>query len=52
VKLSAAVKPKLRSEKVKAMFSRTSAADFDPSDFSRRHIGPSPGDVSEMLSTV
>ncbi len=52
MKLSAAVKPKLRSEKVKAMFSRTSAADFDPSDFSRRHIGPSPGDVSEMLSTV
>src|SRR5437899_6233910 len=31
---------------------RTSAADFDPSDFSRRHIGPSPADMSEMLSTV
>src|SRR6266566_3011086 len=34
------------------MTHRTSAADFDPSDFSRRHIGPSPGDMSEMLSTV
>src|SRR5438128_10906737 len=33
------------------MFARTSA-DFDSSDFSRRHIGPSPEDVSEMLSTI
>ena len=34
------------------MFPRNSAADFDPSDFSRRHIGPSPREMSEMLSTV
>src|SRR5881392_3937532 len=34
------------------MFPRSSAADFDPSDFSRRHIGPSPREMSEMLSTV
>jgi glycine dehydrogenase len=34
------------------MFPRSSAADFDPSDFSRRHIGPSPRDMSEMLSTI
>src|SRR6266699_2679708 len=33
------------------MFARTSA-DFDSNDFSRRHIGPSPEDVSEMLSTI
>ncbi len=33
------------------MFARTSA-NFDSSDFSRRHIGPSPEDVSEMLSTI
>jgi glycine dehydrogenase len=38
-------------KKVKTMFARTSA-DFDPSDFSRRHIGPSPEDMSEMLSTI
>jgi glycine dehydrogenase len=25
---------------------------FDPTDFSRRHIGPSPDDVEEMLATV
>src|SRR2546427_8047725 len=34
------------------MFPTPSAADFDPADFSRRHIGPSPEDVSEMLSTI
>jgi glycine dehydrogenase len=39
-------------EEVKAMFPRSCVADFDPSDFSRRHIGPSPGEMSEMLSTV
>jgi glycine dehydrogenase len=33
------------------MFARTSA-DFDSSDFSCRHIGPSPEDMSEMLSTI
>src|SRR5262249_47842765 len=27
-------------------------AEFDPSDFSRRHIGPSPADMNEMLSTI
>jgi glycine dehydrogenase len=32
------------------MFTRT--ADFDPSDFSRRHIGPSPTDIREMLSVI
>jgi glycine dehydrogenase len=52
VKDTAAIKPKLRSEEVKAMFPRSCAADFDPSDFSRRHIGPSPGEMSQMLSTV
>ena len=52
MKDTAAVKPKLRSEEVKAMFPRSCAADFDPSDFSRRHIGPSPGEMSQMLSTV
>jgi glycine dehydrogenase len=31
------------------MFAKTSA---DPSDFSRRHIGPSPADMSEMLSII
>src|SRR5215467_5757015 len=31
---------------------RASSADFDPSDFSRRHIGPSPEDMSDMLSTI
>src|SRR6202023_1282565 len=25
---------------------------FDPTDFSRRHIGPSPDDVDKMLTTV
>ncbi|MBV8320014.1 MAG: aminomethyl-transferring glycine dehydrogenase, partial [Hyphomicrobiales bacterium] len=34
------------------MFAKDSAADFDPSDFSRRHIGPSPADMREMLSTI
>src|SRR5215813_7746375 len=34
------------------MSARASAADFNPGDFSRRHIGPSPEDVSEMLSTI
>src|ERR1700750_1899699 len=34
------------------MFPRSCTADFDPSDFSRRHIGPSPGEMSQMLSTV
>jgi len=34
------------------MFPKDSAADFDPSDFSRRHIGPSPADMRDMLSTV
>ncbi len=48
----AATAPKVRFEKVNPMPPRTSAADFDPSDFSRRHIGPSPADMSEMLSTV
>jgi len=28
------------------------SAEFDPSDFSRRHIGPSPADMNEMLSTI
>jgi glycine dehydrogenase len=39
-------------KKVKTMSARDSAADFDPSDFSRRHIGPSPADMAEMLSTI
>ncbi|TMK12285.1 MAG: aminomethyl-transferring glycine dehydrogenase, partial [Alphaproteobacteria bacterium] len=34
------------------MFASNSAADFNPSDFSRRHIGPSPADMVEMLSTI
>src|SRR5215475_8298011 len=34
------------------MSARASAADFNRGDFSRRHIGPSPEDVSEMLSTI
>src|SRR5262245_18613999 len=34
------------------MSARDSAADFDPGDFSRRHIGPSPADMGEMLSTI
>src|SRR6266702_7898330 len=34
------------------MFASNSAADFNPSDFSRRHIGPSPADMGEMLSTI
>src|SRR5262245_51953079 len=34
------------------MFAKDSAADFDPSDFSRRHIGPSPADMRDMLSTI
>src|SRR5262244_1023340 len=34
------------------MSARASTADFNPGDFSRRHIGPSPEDVSEMLSTI
>src|SRR5262245_54662406 len=32
------------------MFTRT--ADFDPRNFSRRHIGPSPTDIREMLSVI
>src|SRR5262245_41686689 len=32
------------------MFTRT--AEFDPSNFSRRHIGPSPPDIREMLSVI
>jgi glycine dehydrogenase len=34
------------------MFASNSAADFKPSDFSRRHIGPSPADMVEILSTI
>src|SRR5260370_8732646 len=34
------------------MSARASTADFNPSDFSRRHIGPSPADMVEMLSTI
>jgi len=34
------------------MMFATTSGDFDPNDFSRRHIGPSPEDVSEMLSTI
>ena len=34
------------------MPARASAADFNPGDFSRRHIGPSPADIGEMLSTI
>src|SRR5262245_57886411 len=34
------------------MSARASTPDFNPGDFSRRHIGPSPEDVSEMLSTI
>src|SRR5262249_20711405 len=34
------------------MFAKDSAADFDPRDFSRRHIGPSPADMRDMLSTI
>src|SRR5438034_3828184 len=30
----------------------SNSADFKPSDFSRRHIGPSPADMVEMLSTI
>jgi len=52
VKRSAAIEFKLRSEKVKTMSARASTADFDPSDFSRRHVGPSPADIRDMLSTV
>src|SRR5262245_59219188 len=34
------------------MSARASTADFDPRDFSRRHIGPSPADMAEMLATI
>ncbi|HEY3029262.1 MAG TPA: glycine dehydrogenase (aminomethyl-transferring), partial [Bradyrhizobium sp.] len=34
------------------MSARASAANFDPGDFSRRHIGPSPADMGEMLATI
>jgi glycine dehydrogenase len=34
------------------MFASNSAADFNPDDFSRRHIGPSPADIRDMLSTI
>src|SRR5262247_1864859 len=34
------------------MSARDSAADFDPGDFSRRHIGPSPAYMGDMLSTI
>src|SRR5215470_19063865 len=34
------------------MFARASIADFNPSDFSSRHIGPSPADIGDMLSTI
>src|SRR5262245_2017176 len=34
------------------MPARASAADFNPGDFSRRHIGPSPADMGEMLSAI
>jgi glycine cleavage system P protein (glycine dehydrogenase) len=34
------------------MFASNSVADFNPSNFSRRHIGPSPADMVEMLSTI
>src|SRR6516165_6123975 len=34
------------------MLPNTSAAEFDRSDFSPRHIGPAPADVNEMLSTI
>src|SRR6266404_9303565 len=33
------------------MFARNSVADFNPSNFSCRNIGPSPSDMVEMLST-
>jgi len=38
------------TQKATMMFTRT--ADFDPSDFSGRHIGPSPTDIREMLSVI
>jgi glycine dehydrogenase len=34
------------------MMFATTPGDFDPNDFSRRHIGPSPEDVREMLSII
>jgi glycine dehydrogenase len=34
------------------MMFATALGDFDPSDFSRRHIGPSSEDVREMLSII
>ena len=34
------------------MMLATTPRDFDPNDFSRRHIGPSPEDVREMLSII
>src|SRR5215468_4807592 len=34
------------------MMFATTPGDFDPNDFSRRHIGPSPEDVRKMLSII
>src|SRR5215467_2349228 len=34
------------------MMFATTPGDFDPNDFSRRHIGPSPEDAREMLSII
>src|SRR6516225_1320243 len=34
------------------MMLATTPRDFDPNDFSRRHIGPSPEDEREMLSII
>jgi len=34
------------------MFANNSTVDFDPSDFSRRHIGSSPEEMREMLATI
>src|SRR5262245_22992187 len=34
------------------MSARAPAADFNPGDFSRRHIGPSPAAMGEMLATI
>jgi glycine dehydrogenase len=38
--------------KVKTMPASNSDTDFDTSDFSCRHIGPSPADMIDMLATV
>src|SRR5262249_2659658 len=34
------------------MMFATTPGDFNPNDFSRRHIGPSPEDVRKMLSII